>query len=440
MFAKTIVGDACCQPPVLVLWLLLLGLVANAAQAGQPAAKVAAPVKTCQTPKTVLAELQVALETGAPADRCAWRKHLDWGFRSWRAGSENLPLLATAVELVSAKGRQRTRALRWWQTFLAAQLDGKGSHLPPNLRFFKGSETMSNIYDSSVVTVIVAVDGWLRRSDLKGSAALAAQTRRYLRATWMLYALAAGRESVATGFRNDRRHPLPDLQRRGGQWNYLGPFVALAAARSDALHFGWDPRGPLLSRALEVPYAGPGIDGPPEEPEVAQLLTFAERHHEPAPANAYGLAADERRALRTLIEQGTLPSFLDDTLGGIATLVPFHFLAWPGIRVTVMERNFNRNTQAVFAVGYFLEPHWTDEGREAIFLYPWNDSRANLTAGWARLDLKAAEVRANNAPGSSSHPRRTVGFDLPSSPPQYHVMVDSKRRRQVLVVTGGASP
>ncbi len=405
--------------PVVVCSFLVPLLAAPGAEARTP---------ECRQPGRILEELLPAVRDGVELGRCNWRLELDPSFNSWRVGgSENLPVIAAAVELALAPPHRQARALAWWQTFLEAQLDGGSAQLPERLRYFKGSEPMSNVYDAPV-TAAVAVARWRAlQLDRPRARRVAALAERYLRATFYLYALAAADGPAATGFRNDRKQPLGNLHRKEAGWTYTGPFVALAGARSNALHFGWDPRGPLLARALDIPFHG-SSEEPPEEPSVGELLDWLESAWTPSEgAGPYGLTADERRALRRLPSTQNLPPQLHEALGGLATITAFHIAAWDGVRVSWMERNYNSNTQTVLAVGYWRDPRWTTFGREVQFLYPWTDVRGRpRPEGIAALDEKQRRIEAVGEPGRRGV-RRSAHLELPSGPPAYYVVLGRDR-------------
>jgi zinc transport system permease protein len=416
---------------------LLLSFAAFTARATVAVAVVQQPSESttaCDRPKQLLAELARVVERTATSEACNWRGRLDPSFANWRrGGSENLPVIAAATALWAGPEIWGTDYVAWWGELLEAQLDGRGAELPEKLRYFKGSEPFSNTYDAPVSAAVAAVRLWGLRSSDPRAREIAALAGRYLRATVFVYALVAVPSAVDTGFRNHRDHPLPNLQRDRGRAQTHGPYVALAGARSDPLHWGWDARGPFLARALGIPFAGDPLTQPPEELEATIVLDRLQQLWPEGSADSlYGLRPGDVEALRRLHEHDVLPLQVDEALRGIATIVPFHLVGWSGVRLSVMEENPNSNTQATYAVAYWRDPHWTATGREAVFLFPFGDSRAGITRGWARFDRSAGTVRASNAPGSTTHAERRVELAVPAEPPLFHLFLDQRRRDGVM--------
>lgn len=106
-------------------------------------------------------------------------------------------------------------------------------------------------------------------------------------------------------------------------------------------------------------------------------------------------------------------------------------VAWPGVRVTLMEKNTHGSTAPTYGVAFFTSPR-VAAGQETHCLYPWQGlfifgdrrHRNGITQGWGKLDLLNRYIEASNAPGSSTHPLETVRIDnLPIGPYYYHVVL-----------------
>ncbi|HYH44633.1 MAG TPA: hypothetical protein VEG34_03045, partial [Thermoanaerobaculia bacterium] len=216
---------------VLLLTLLLAFSGAASAQSC-PAPPMSLP--TCAQPGQMLEELDSVLRTGCLKNACQWRNHIRFDYNQWLInGSENLPVTAAAVALFYQPVQPGGDVRNWWQTFLEAQLGQRttfpaghpqaGQALPAKVTYFHGSEAFSFTYDSSVVASVLAVHLWAQRTPSHPLAAnIKTLTRKYLRGTWGVYGLAAGRGPGATAYRNEVFH-TDKLQRGSNGFFYTGP-------------------------------------------------------------------------------------------------------------------------------------------------------------------------------------------------------------------------
>lgn len=411
------------QHPFLSALLILLVLASVAAT----------PASAGTNPSDLLAELAKAVR-GEPTDTALWKSHLDTDFSSWRiGGSQNLPVIAAAIALfeeplgTDADGNPYD-IFTWWETFFACQ-NGTGCPLadPGRLRFMKGSEVLSNTYDAAVTTSVAAVNYY--RFTIGFHAELT-EARLYLRKTWSLYALAAGSGPASSLI--DRRGDAGGPETKTchlnarGQFYYTGPFMALAGARSTSAHYCQDDRGPLFARAIDFSLS----KNLRETVGQADVLDYIETHFagNSYGENVYALDPASRQLVRDHLTQGDEASTFVGVLNNGATrfVRTMRLLAWPGVRVSVLEGNPNRNTAAVYGAKY------TASSQQAEMLYPWNEeaARNGITEGYGRLlpgVLSPTTVEASNlADGESPngiHGTRVVSMGIPTSTPQYHVVI-----------------
>ena len=392
---------------------------------------VTPPAAAAIGPGELLVELDKAIR-GQATNTNLWKNELDIDFSKWSGGgSQNLPVVAAAIALfedpigVDQFGTPYN-IFDWWETFFLCQ-NGNGCPLatPGSLQYMKGSELLSNTYDASVTTSVAAVNYYHHTVAFNGQLA---DARLYLRKTWSLYALAAG-SGPARNVTLER--DAPEGTTNGichlnlhGQFYYTGPFMAVAGARSTHAHMCQDDRGPLFARAIGF-FMSKNLR---ESTGQASVLNYIEANFggNPWNENVYALDAASQQLVRDHLTQGNQAATFVGVLNNGATRFrrTMRFLGWPGVRVSVMEGNPSRTTQAIYAIKY------TASTQHAHVLYPWGDSRNGLTEGYGVLlpnTSSPTQVEASNlAPGESSngfHGTRVVSMGIPTSTPQYHVVI-----------------
>lgn len=366
-----------------------------------------------------------------------WNSKLRWNFEPWREGpkpgqygSQNLPLMAHAIALWLPRSEYTTPPnpanetnplmdpIAWWMKFLDCQ-NGLTCNVadPQTLRFIKGVELLSNTYDAESTSAVLAVRYWALwqltlNPDSTQLQRLANKTAIYLRNTWILYSLGAGKREAKTVF---HRHNVNDPNNQVCQPSYNGPYVAIAGMRSTTAHICKDDRGPLLARALHWPISPTsnwrGV------PYLTRIHDFVEAKFPvgsmAGTTNIYGIDESLRTKCRAVIDPASVgqteAAALQSTesvvqlIQSLRTVVKFRFIAWVGqnapwnqIRVTLMESNRNHNTAAIYAVRYDYR-----NGSDSIarILYPWSNLasaqrcqitenrpfRAKITNGYAKL-------------------------------------------------------
>lgn len=362
-----------------------------------------------------------------------WTTQLDWGFSNWNGipsrynpahiqyGTQNLPVLAHAIALW--KGVSGSEA--WWSTFLSCQTGdvcpySNSTQYPyQSVKYFKGEEPFSNIYDYHATAAVVAVRYWsVRKLMANPSDAnardLGNKARRYLRLNWALYTLGAGKQSALKLLDRYNLANPGDQPCQQGISNYNGYFVALAGMRSTYLinDVCADDRAALLMEALEVPYteAWPSttLDLVRDIEAQPQMEFF-----DPG-ENVYALTPAHRNILITHVQDGSQAKFLTDFLSTVRISAPYHIIAWydptTGMHsiVSALEKNYNANTSAVYAYKY------TEANRTAQILFPWSNKdparcgkggsapyRVNISHGYAKFlfpsgSLTPSAVEASN--------------------------------------------
>ena len=375
---------------------------------------------------------------GRPAV-CNWRSNYAAQFpNSIGGGSDNLPVLAAAIALVAdpnlpGPDAQNPKVAGWWEKYLSGELGERGSQW-----YYGGKEPFSYIYEHFNILSVMAVH---HQADRAGLTTLRDLARRWLRATFALQAAAAAPGPVTT--LHDRGLACPAD-------NYNGPYLPMAGMRSTFPHWPGASRGVPFAGAI-----GAGNNGRGETAEQKALRTYLESNWRGPGGSVYGLTAAEAADLAAIRLTGVLPAFFSSTIAGLHTIVPYHIVAWPGVRATLMEANVNHNTVPTYGVVFFASPQQAG-GNEAHFLYPWNrgtipsdpcteavsgPSRQCITGGAATLDLQGHFIQATNlAPGEQrpaccplpgekcscascqeGHPTVSVRIDLPTVPEQYHI-------------------
>lgn len=361
-----------------LLLTLLLAFSGAASAQSCPAPPMTLP--NCAQPGQMLEELDSVLRTGCLKNACQWRSHIRFDYNQWLInGSENLPVTAAAVALFYQPVQPGGDVRNWWQTFLEAQLGQRttfpaghpqaGQALPAKLTYFHGSEAFSFTYDSSVVASVLAVHLWAQRTPSHPLAAnIQTLARKYLRATWGVYGLAAGRGPGATAYRNEVFH-TDKLQRGSVGFFYTGPYIAVGGARSNTTHWGQDDRGILFTRAAGRNFTGPA---PSRESTGQQgVRTYVEGNWPiTLPESAYGLSGTDRTAYQAFIDSDAPPSFLAADFTNIRTLSTIHFFAQNGFSGSCVENVQNGNGQGTFGVGWFANANLGTVNQEVQFLQP----------------------------------------------------------------------
>lgn len=371
-----------------------------------------------------------------------WPSCLDPTFNNWAIGaSENKPVLSAAIGLYKlgpnalVQGGTRTY-YNWWKQFLASQT---GQQNPPEtaaLRYFKGREAMSNTYEGYVLASVLSVRYWAQTNPGQDpNGALASLARRYLRATWVIYALVAGRDD-ATSYWVDQFSTstgAPVAQPLAGFAN-SGPYVALAGGRSTNQHFTEGYRTALLARAIDWIPQNKRLEAIHLRPLIDSLVT--KWNALGLQENLYGLNATERGKLRDLIITGNGVSFfVPSWLDGIRTRKVFRLLAWPnGDRASIMEGNPNGFTVCIYGAYYKLSE------KRTYFLYPWvaNNVHSPVVPGWARVESNM--IIASNDPGNSTHPMKIVSAQTPLLSTRIYQVVISPDGPPYIEGSTGAPP
>jgi len=416
----------------------------------------------------------------APAETW-WEDCLDPAFISWSGGgSQNLPVVAAVIGMYivgrydddmpvradySGPLNIKVSYIDWWTDFLEAQVgvnmdainhpDKPTRTLPNQVRYFHSRESFSNIYDAPVVSSVAAIHFWARKNPgVTGAAHLGALARRYLRATSVVYAFAAGSGPTRLhkmGFKADLvTHALTTVEERkpvnytppapnkeyypkaplrtDGTNHFGGSFLALAGQRSkvEADKWVWDDRMPLFGRMM-----GTLQNYRSNESANTQkvLLDYLQSNWDPGSTESlYGLSSTDRSSLAGLVQNTSGAADLLPWLDGVRTNVTFRILGWSnGIRVSMMESNNNFADTCMWAVKY--DPATDPVNKVATFLFTWWDSNGS-TEGWARLEpgLIRAYHPAITKVGSDGvtrtvHPEMEAYINIPTSNPTFHLVL-----------------
>lgn len=436
-----------------------------------------------------------------------WDHWNDASFSFWGTGNtQNLPVVTAVVGLYrfpnapwrTDKPNDYTMSYRdWWVWYLAYQIGEDPSTYPRttfapgfvnppdhyNLKFFKGTELFSDIYDAPVVTSIVAVRYW---AYLNGDSILIRLSQEYLRANWALYGMAAGynpNSQAGPVWRYDLgprllpdgrtvpvRTPVffptrpngsqfdPSAPRRqnGSTYFYNGHFLALAGARSKAgSHWNYDYKFPLFDRAIETIPSPLQTNELQSQKDILDLLEqkWADLQAGNVPPSAVAPPSDENlyglkrqgdipkiRSLITATDSSsvqTLISYLMVYLTKIRTVTVYRIMGWNGWRVSMMNTNPNGNNPNFYAVAYRADDPQDPDDTHALatFLFPWTDAQQAGADGWCKLEPPGADpayarLHASNAnthggqrPGQ---PVKEVVMSVPSSKPIFHLVLSSQ--------------
>jgi hypothetical protein len=387
-----------------------------------------------------------------------WWGHLDADFDpSWQSGnygSNNLPVLAAAINLYT--GRAGFDSVKWWTEFLTCQTGASGCLYTNDVKWRGGHEIMSPIYDAPVVTSVAAVHYW---GATRNNATIRELAKTYLKQTWALYTLAAGsgsartftydkftRTSTTCPYTYSRTVATVNCDLSGnGQLLYNGPFIAMSGARSSS---AGSPCGsdsdPLLVRAI----AWPNVTKTRESAEQYDVLDWLEcQWNDSAQGgiNVYGNDSARRQFLRNHVSGASNDaSTLVQIIGTAKFIRPYHFLKWAGgERMTLLTDNPNtcptattpQCTAALYGTIYY------PASQNARMLYPWpGHPRKEITRGYGKLipsirPYTTAEA-GNIDPADGDVPRcehgtTTVTMPLPTASPLFEVVVDQAGARRL---------
>lgn len=385
------------------------------------------------SPGELEGELQAALNNiDKPSDgqlATFWRTCLEPGFLPWAGkGSQNLPVVAAAVGLFREPNtfmrNSQITYVDWWITYLSGQTGKTSQPNPPGLRFFKGTELFSNIYDAPVVTAIISVRYWafLKRNDPRidpnKDSKLIDLSLRYLRANWAIYGMAAGSGPAWTYYMDGVTPYDPNSPRRStGGYAYSGHFMALGGTRSKLSHWATDDKAPLFNRAIEEWPVSQSNENPPQR-DVLNLLKTKWNSLSARPLeNLYGLNGNDRTNFQTLYQDGSNVSYFMPWLTDIRTSTTYRILGWPGFRASLMEKNVNWINTCMYGISYRASDQL------ASFLFPWDNKLKASAASYGRGWIEGNRMWATNDPAPSNHLPQTVGFDLQPGQPLFHLVL-----------------
>lgn len=260
----------------------------------------------CSSPGKLHDELATFFETGNLLYECDYRKNLSANFGSWGGGSENLAVVAAAIALFDGPIIDGTDYRTWWQSFFNLQASTSGTG---NVRYFKGSELFSNIYDALTTGGVMAAHYWAHANGNTTVRNLAAD---YLRRTWFAWSL--GTSSVAF----DSNHRVQGATRTfvaGADGSC--PTLAHASPRS-RVHFRGDSKRWLLAKVL----------GYSQNCSKNGKLKRVVDHVASKYSGYSGLSSADRNALRALVNNTTIPSNVGSVLGAVRMQRDYHFLLW----------------------------------------------------------------------------------------------------------------
>lgn len=491
--------------PAAAVFIMLL--LADVASANGPTPTPTPKKCELKTPDQIAHELNVAIEhlnkPGPPPFKCPkeWNRNNSPAFGAWRGGggSHNLAPATAAVGLYSFPNEfvknikqlnkdansdnLQITYIDWWLWFLASQvgLDPKAyvaAPYPPEspaLKYFKGTEQFSNIYDWSVPINVVAVRYWAylhqNRPDVisPGKAQqLIDLSKRYLLAQWAVYGLAASDYNpVWTYDLGERMEPNgtwvptrtavlppnkpakskeynPHAPRKGSGYVYNGSFIALAGSRSKLTgHWEQDDRAPLYDRATGLLNAAIPLNN--HKMLLPTILNeLQDRWNNvahPADENLYGLTQNDIDMLKDLRRTGSSAavSHVMQWLANIRTATPYHIMGWDnpldGVwRASAMQSNTNGNGPNIYAVAYQKDDPDNPGRAKATFLYPWNDANSGGAAGLCTLEpglIRAKHDEVRHRSGRLIHPQTEVRMRVPTADPKFHVVLSPDREPEL---------
>lgn len=364
-------------------------------------------VRCSASPGQSTENLNRALRQPPLPDYCYWQEDLHYNFitnGTDTQGSYNRPVIAAAIAYVKGD----TTYDSWWDSYLKGELGKSGGAAN---WVYGGNEIGSFTYQHFNTISVMAVALHAQRTGATARRALALE---WLRNTFSLNALAAAPASMLTMHSQG--------QYRSGT-AYSGPYIAMAGERSNYVNWDGSDRSILFSEAVGFLQNGKG-----ETDSVGNTRRYIVASSPAATSTApgpYGLTTTQQGALRTIVNNGVLPSgfvgnYVSTTL---RTKMPYHFVGWQSpevVRLTLMERNNHTWTAPTFGAVFFTNPRAAN-GREVHLLWPWSGLWANenykngVTYGTATLNLTSGYVEAEQ-PGSTFHPYMKFRIDgLPAA-------------------------
>lgn len=356
--------------------------------AGLAMSATEAQAVTCTNPWQIADEINAVVTSGQPLDACNWRARLDdwdatanrWRFDCWQSNcSQNLPLLAAVVAVMYEPIQDGHDVREWFLIFLKAQLGQSVSEqsVPANLAYFKGTEMLSPVYDGWSTMAVMSAYYWAKKMQPAAPFASGIATRAddYLRATFYLWGLSTGKNTVAAQYKNDAWFAGANTKERYP--------VAAAGPRAGGAELT-NSRTWLFAQVA-------GLSSNPWRPASLENLynTLQSRW-----SMVHGLNATQQQYLRNLVQQHQLPGNFHAVISNLKMARNMHFVIWNGDRLSFIEGNApNTNKGAVFAESYYFHPFKTTTGKEVHFLYPFtgagNGQNATLT-----IDAPASRLKA----------------------------------------------
>ena len=385
---------------LLAILVPLIGLLAPAGPA------LAAPCAA--KPDVLIKEIELALK--GQTQLCDWDVHVASAFpNSMGGGSYNLPPLAGAIAYVREPVRSGSWNMNtWWRDYLRGELGERGA-----VWRYGGQELGSGNYQHANILSVMTVhyQAWQ-----VGNNELRVLSRRWLRATFALHALAAAPQRPKT---------IHDRAATESFDNYVGPFVAMAGMRYSENHWRNTQRSILFARAAGIATNFKG------ERAQKKVREFLEQNWAGPSGSIYGMTSTNQQYLRDVVNTGVIRPAIVAMYQGLHTVFRIHFIGWQGVRLTLIEKNGHGSTVPTYGLVYFQQPR-DATGRELHLLYPWarwsgtgpRTFRNGVTAGSAGVDLLGRSVWATNTPAQAPHPPEWVSIsNLPTGPPQFHVVL-----------------
>lgn len=374
--------------------------------------------------------------TPGQLDYCDWVEDLSPNFpysSTDTNGSYNRPVISAAVAFIKEPVRNNPSGkswdmIDWWTTYLRGELGDRGTAW-----YYGGSEVGSFTYSHfNVVSVMAVYYQATLPNQTPQVQAIGELAKRWLRATFALHALSAGKKWPLS------KHAYDEITDDGshslamGSPNFTGAFVAMAGERSNWDHWSDTHRSILFSKAVAWSPANNAHENPDVGVARAQLESLWQTRMGNS-AFAYGLIASERTALRNIVETGTLPSNLASYYLGpnLRTKVRYHFIAWqtPWVRATLMESNGHTFTAPTTGVAYFFDAA-SNSGR-AHFLYPWAgvfvagpEDGQGITTTTGVYDSVNRYIQSSNNNAGAPHGPRVARIGLPAQGHKYWVTIN----------------
>jgi len=386
-------------------------------------------------------------------------------FVNFDVGSQNLPVVGGAIGLI--RDTNKAPAVNFFTNLLTCQTTPgscTAANGHPSITHFKGKEILSDVYDYAVVDAVLVVNWWAHRNPgVAGAQNLQYLARLYLRKTWSLYALAAGRswarelyeDNTLDGFNTGNgcgQAVIPcNIRINNGTIFFTGPFLALAGLRS---HSEPGQRPCYDDRAVQFAYAINWNNGVfTNKAENASQASIRNGIRASWPGNVYGesvfaLNSGEEQLVKDHILGNV--NYADTFTGVIGSngtrfYVPMHFIGWAdGSRLSYLEYHENNNPGGtVYAMKF--EPG----SQRAHVHYPFHGAkngpyrttnRGQVTIG-SNINPSCGfpfgqQLETWNQPcdvntGDCKHEERRLWMPLPASTKVYEVVVDSAGARRV---------